>query len=328
VAAFGPGGLLAVAWSERAAGRRATHLMARASTDGGLTFGTPARVNDDAAWDTTGSHGFPAIAFRPDGSLFVAWLEDRIPNPSDARAWWPWWNRRAALGLKPRGTGEPSAHTLMAAVSADGGRSWGPNFAIADSACDCCRPEVRAGGSGLLAVAYRRAEGGLRDPALAIVGGPGAITDTLLSSDGWRFDGCPVQGPDLTWTGDTGGLYAWYTAAGDTGVYVIPWRHDHGAAGLKRRLADSLVAAHHPRLVPLGARTLIAVEARPPDGPERSVVAVRAIAESGALTPWSFLGADAESAWLAPLDARTALACWVERAEGGRVRLARLQVRE
>jgi len=324
-AAFGPAGRLAVTWSEQTPDGRGVGIMARASADGGATLGPPARINDDAVWDTTGRHEFGTIAFRPDGSLFAAWLEDRIPDPSDWRTYWAWRRHRTAEGWAPEGEGEPEGRALMAAVSPDGGRTWGANFMVADSACGCCRPQARVDASGEVAIGYRRAEGGLRDPALAIVNGTLTVADTVLSPDGWRFEGCPTQGPDLTWDG-TNGLYTWYTAAGDTGVYVMPWRGEGGAAGLKRRLADSLAAAGSPRLIPLGAGALIAAEGVPPRGPNRTVIAVREITESGTLTPWCYLGADATSGWLAALGAHSALACWVERANG-RVRLAHLRVR-
>jgi hypothetical protein len=56
------------------------------------------------------------------------------------------------------------------------------------------------------------------------------------------------------------------------------------------------------------------------------VIAVRALDEDGTMTPWSLLGVGAESAWLSGLDARTALACWIERRdEATRMRVVRLR---
>ena len=74
--------------------------------------------------------------------------------------------------------------------------------------------------------------------------------------------------------------------------------------------------------------TLIAVEAHPRRDSTQTVLAVRVLDEGGALTPWTFLGAEATSGWIAGTDARTALACWIERGGGAqRVRVARLKRR-
>ncbi|MCB1247369.1 MAG: exo-alpha-sialidase, partial [Acidimicrobiia bacterium] len=81
-----------------------TDIYLAKSTDGGLTFGTPIRVNQDA---TTNSQWFPWISCDPSsGALAVVFLDRREdPANRDARAYM--------------------------AVSADGGTSW-EDFAVAD----------------------------------------------------------------------------------------------------------------------------------------------------------------------------------------------------
>jgi hypothetical protein len=340
VVVFGPSGELAVAWSEhRPDPSPAADLMVRASPDGGASLGPPVVVNDDrnvgeqrlepltiragrvqsgaAApgsrdgphWNGLASHGFPAMTFLSDGSLFAAWLDGREA---------------------PESVDEPEYSTIYCASSPDGGLSWTPNLRLADSICSCCRPMAVSDSAGGIAVAYRRAASDLRDPALAVSldRGRSFSLDTIVSPDRWLLHACPAQGPVLSWNRLAGGHYAWYTGAGRSGIYLIPWHAEHGASGVKRPLMDSLLDARHPRLAALGRATLIAVEARPRDDSSRTVLAVRALDADGTLTPWSFLGARAKSGWLAALDHRTALACWVER-EGmhNHVRVARLRRR-
>lgn len=329
VAAFGADGRLAVAWSERRGDDpMAADLVVRASGDGGLGFGPAVVVNDDAA-ERPCYHGFAALAFLDDGSLWVAWMDEREVAAAAAR---DAATRPAGTHAEP-GTNapahaheEPGSASLFHARSSDGGLSFEPNRPLSDRMCPCCRPAVATPG-GAVALAYRAAGGDLRDPALA-VSTDGARTfplDTVIAADGWRLPGCPSIGPALAATSEHGGLYAWYTGAGEPGVWVAPWRTDRGLAGTRRAMRDSLHDASHPRLAALEGSTLLAVEARPAADTTLAVLAVRALEPSGAVTPWVFLGARAEAGWLAATGPRSALAAWTERGpDGGRARLVRI----
>ena len=306
VPAFGPAGGLLVAWADKRQGvERAVDVAARASGDGGATFGPTAYLNDDRAGGIPAYHGFPAVAFRGDGSLFAAWLDER-------------------QSVDPGG--EPTASSLFSATSLDGGQTWSANRKLRDSVCSCCRPAVAIGARGGVAVAYRNARRNLRDPGLAVsTDGGTSFADTVLHADGWYLTGCPDVGPALAWDRPGGGQCAWYTGAVPAGVFVVPWRAAGGAAGVRRALSDSLERASHPRLVPFGDSSLIGVEARPASDTTRAVLAVRALDPAGTLTPWMFLGANVASGWLATADGRSAFACWVERDQAReRVRLVRL----
>jgi hypothetical protein len=324
VAAFGTTGEFAVAWCERRqAPGGGTDIVVRASGDGGNTLGPPAVVNDDAQqrarhatdwpwlwrhrWNLDPTHGSPAIEFLHDGSLVAVWIDGRDESAPGNRA----------------------SRSLYGAKSLDGGLTWSENSRLAGDVCPC-RPALRADETGRIAVAYRRAHDAGRDPALAISLDRDSTfaLDTLISADRWVLHECPIQGPGLTRNRSGGGHYAWVTGAARPGLYVIPWRDEHGAAGVKRWLSDSLHHASGTQLVPVGSRSLIGVDARPAADTARVVFAVRSLEASGALTPWSFLGADARAGWLAGLDARTALACWAEReGDAHRVRVARLRLR-
>jgi hypothetical protein len=312
VPAFGDRGRLVVAWSEKHERGRGmpAHLMARASGDGGRSFGPVVRVNDDP--DTSHAfHGFHALAFLGDGTLVAAWMDERD------------------LPAMPAGSESDSA-SLYWAVSKDGGQTWSANRRLTDRLCPCCRLVLAAHGERSVALAYRSAAFDLRDPRLAVSfdGGESFAGDTLLSPDGWKLEACPAVGAALTFGSDGGGHYAWYTEAGGPAVYLAPWRAPQGLAGVKRALRDSLADATRPRAVTLGAITLLGVEGRPLDAPDRTVLAVRALHDDGSLTPWGFLGADIQDAWLAPAGATGALAAWTEKEDvTRRVRLARVSLR-
>jgi hypothetical protein len=321
---FGPGGALAVAWSEsRGDTTGAVDLRVRASADGGYSLGPVVTVNDDTAgmppglgWRTArrwrrqhdpgAFHGLAALAFLPDGSLFATWLDGRHLPPPGGRA---------------------RASSLFYASSFDGGQTWGMNVSASDSACPCCRPVALADDHGRVAVAFRRGPEAPSDPALMISldGGRTFARDTVVSRDAWTPANCSQEGPGLTWNRAGGGHYAWITGGAGAGAYLMPWREASGAAGLRRALSDSITAAAHPRLAALGVTTLIGLEARPHADAAREVFAVRALDLDGSLTPWIFLGADVRSGWLAGANPRSAFATWIERDRGrDRVRVVRL----
>ena len=89
-----------------------------------------------------------------------------------------------------------------------------------------------------------------------------------------------------------------------------------------------LLDAGHPRAALLGPATLIAVEARPRADTTSRVLAVRALDADGGLTPWTLLGANVETGWIAGLGPDAALACWSERREGRSREIGRASCRE
>lgn len=307
VITLGGSGQVVVAWAAtREPGGEASDVVARASADGGATFGPLAALNDDHANPASGYHGFTAIGMLPDGRPVAAWLDGR-----------------ASAGTP----GEPARAEIYAAVSPDGGQSWSPNVRVAGDVCACCRLALAADARGHVAIAYRGAANDLRDPRLA-VSTDGAATfalDTLISADRWLLPGCPSVGPAIAWTQGGAGQLAWFTGAGEPGVYLTSWRESSGPAGMKRALADSLRSPSRPMLAPLGGSTLVGVVAKAASDTTRRVLAVRVLGPDGAWSPWALLGEQARSAAIAGASARTAYAAWVESGEAGpRLRLARL----
>jgi hypothetical protein len=76
----------------------------RRSTDGGATFGTPVRVNDDP-FASTLWNWFGTMSVAPNGRIDVVWLDNRD-------------------------SGQPNIHALFYSCSTDGGVSWSANQKI------------------------------------------------------------------------------------------------------------------------------------------------------------------------------------------------------
>jgi len=85
-------------------GRNTTDVMFVRSTDGGLTFSAPHKVNDDPV-NPNKWHWFGTFAVAPNGRLDAVWHDTRnAPNNTDSQLFYSW--------------------------STDGGVTWAPNVAV------------------------------------------------------------------------------------------------------------------------------------------------------------------------------------------------------
>src|SRR3954468_848065 len=87
-------------------GRSTTDVMFARSTDGGLTFSAPHRINDDGL--TNKWHWFGTFSVAPNGRLDVVWYDSRnAANNTDSQLFYSW--------------------------STDAGVTWSPNVAVSSS---------------------------------------------------------------------------------------------------------------------------------------------------------------------------------------------------
>jgi hypothetical protein len=88
-------------------GFHASDVMFAKSTDGGVTFSTPRRINDDAM-DSAKWHWLGTMAVAPNGRIDVVWLDSRnAANNTDSQ--------------------------LFYSYSTDGGDTWSANVAVSNS---------------------------------------------------------------------------------------------------------------------------------------------------------------------------------------------------
>jgi len=87
-------------------GRTTTDVMFVRSTDGGLTFSAPKKINDDG--NTTKWHWFGTMSVAPNGRLDAVWYDTRnAPNNTDSQLFYSW--------------------------STDAGATWAPNVAVSNT---------------------------------------------------------------------------------------------------------------------------------------------------------------------------------------------------
>ena len=193
----------------RGASSHATDVQVRfAGADG---WSEPALLNTDGV---AAEHGFVSAVARAGGGAGVVWLDGR-----------------------DQGHGHHGGPMTLryAEFSADGARQ---SEARLDSrVCDCCPTAAVATPDGLV-VAYRdRSPDEVRDIAV-VRQVDGAWTDPVVPHpDGWRIDGCPVNGPALAARGDRVAL-AWFSDA-DSSIVRLSVSDDGGASwGAPVRIDD------------------------------------------------------------------------------------------
>lgn len=165
-----------------------------ASRDGGATWSATAPVHDDG---TPTEHGFASLWPQGRDGLGIAWLDGRNTGGG---------------GHAGHGGAGAGAMTLRAAVfGADGKKRT--EHELDASTCDCCQTAAARSDDGLLLAWRDRAEGEIRDIAVARFDGKAWSAPVTVHADRWMMPACPVNGPAIAARGRQAWV-AWYTAAG------------------------------------------------------------------------------------------------------------------
>ncbi len=203
-------GAVYVVWTARveAGSKHGTDLFMSVSNDGGQSFASEVKINDDKV---PGAHGMHSLAIAKDGRIYVGWLDERnvfTPKPS----------------TKADGHHMESNRELYLAYSTDGGRSFSANRKVAVDVCPCCKTSLAVGADGTVYAGWRQVlPGNFRHIAVASStdGGQKFSRPVIVSDDRWMLQGCPVSGPSLSV--DAGGSLkvVWYAAgeANAPGLY-------------------------------------------------------------------------------------------------------------
>jgi hypothetical protein len=204
-----PDGSLAAHWLVRsAAAPYAYDVRIARSTDGGSHWSEPVVPHRDG---TATEHGFVSLLPARDGRLGAAWLDGRNTGGGDGEhghAGGAMTLRYAAIGADGRLTGE----------------------ALLDArVCDCCQTGAAMTAEGPLIVYRDRSEREERDIAMVRLRDGRWSEPRPLPRDGWRIDGCPVNGPAIAAQGRRVAV-AWFTAAREQPRVRIAFSADAGAS--------------------------------------------------------------------------------------------------
>jgi hypothetical protein len=175
------------------------------SSDEGRTWSAPVSPHHDG---TKMQHGF-ATLFDSAGGLGVVWLDGR--------------NMKPGAGPDDDGIGDMS---LRGARFERDGRQVSEQ-AIDLRVCDCC-PTASAVTTDGPIIAYRnRSPEEVRDIYVSRFTGEAWTVPAPVHADGWKINGCPVNGPALSARLREVAV-AWFTAPGDEGHAFVAFSHDSG----------------------------------------------------------------------------------------------------
>lgn len=159
------------------------------SSDGGNTFSAPVSLIEDGS-----SQRFPSVLIRPDGSIFIAWIDKRLVTAAKQD------------GIKKLGG------SVAYSFSSDNGRTFQTERIANESSCECCRIGTSLDVTSNPIMIYRAIfPGGIRDHATQIITSRGAEPIRRVSDDQWKTDACPHHGPSIV-VSESGKIHAaWFT---------------------------------------------------------------------------------------------------------------------
>ncbi len=159
------------------------------STDGGNTFTAPASLVKDGS-----SQRFPSVLIKPDGSIFISWIDKRL------------------VAAAKQGGEKRLGGSIAYSLSRDGGKTFEVEHFANEASCECCRIGGSLDPNNNPVVIYRAIfPGGIRDQATQVITAKGAEPIRRVADDDWKTDACPHHGPSIA-VSESGKFHvAWYT---------------------------------------------------------------------------------------------------------------------
>lgn len=117
-------------------------------------------------------------------------------------------------------------HLGFATWTKDGG--VGASSVLDHRVCDCCQTGVAMTSRGPIAVYRDRSDEEIRDMSVVRLVDGAWTEPTTVHRDGWRIDGCPVNGPAISARGDVVAV-AWFAAPNDSARVQLAFSGDAGA---------------------------------------------------------------------------------------------------
>ncbi len=205
------GGEWVAQWLEKVpGGTYAYHVKLAISADGGATWSEPIVPHRD---DSPTEHGFVSMVPTSDGGASLVWLDGRNMAGEDEGA-----------GHDELDRGDMSLRATS--VSATG--ELGEDVLLDSRTCECCQTALVQAASGLVAAYRDRSGEEIRDISVARLSGGGWTEPRLVRDDNFYYPGCPVNGPQLSASGDDVAV-AWYTAPEQQARVFVAFSSDGGA---------------------------------------------------------------------------------------------------
>ena len=284
-----PNNDLVAAWLQENGSDEMYDLRLTWSKDAGKTWSRPAGAHKDG---TRTQHGFPAMFPLAAGGVGMIWLDGRET-------------------VSPSG-----AMTLRAAQFAPDG-TIRSDVVVDNRVCDCCPTSAAMTAEGPIVAFRDRSADEIRDIAVTRLVDGRWSTPVLVHQDGWKINGCPVNGPAISARGADVAV-AWFTVQQGKGRAFAAFSSDNGRTfGAPIRVDDG-VAIGRVQISVLKDRSAAVswIESKDPG----SFLNVRRITRDGSRSPAVFVAEGLASTHPKMAYARDELLlAWVEFTRGSTV---------
>lgn len=250
-------------------------------------------------------HGFVSLEPLDGGNVGILWLDGR-----------------KMAGLKE---GDGAAEMTLRYAVVDPSGAVRDERLLDERTCDCCQTALARTKRGLVAAYRDRSAEEVRDIATVVERGGTWSAPRLAAKDGWRIDGCPVNGPQLAADGDRVAL-AWFSMAEDRPSVSVAFSEDAGESWGPRVGVDDGHPLGRVDVAMIGGRALVSWSEMEGSAASVRVRLVDAAGTRGSST--AVAQASAARAAGFPRLASTgsdAFIAWTDAGEPSHVRLARLR---
>jgi len=201
------------------------------STDSGTTFSAPEPLVVNGS-----SERFPSVLMRPDGNIFIAWIDKRLVAASN------------------KGGQKKLGGSIAYSNSLDSGRTFQTERIANEDSCECCRIGVSLNQKNQPVIIYRAIfPGGVRDHASQIISSNGPDKIRRIANDGWKTDACPHHGPAIGVSSQGTIHSAWFTQGTNRAGVFYANSHNEGASYSEpMRLGKVDASTSRPYLLALG----------------------------------------------------------------------------
>ncbi|MFN0108705.1 MAG: sialidase family protein [Blastocatellia bacterium] len=203
-----PDGTLAAHWLVKSGpGTFDYDVTISRSFDGGKTWGKPFVPHRDGV---VTEHGFVSLFAAKDGQLAAVWLDGREMTPG---------------GKDDHGHGHGNMTLRYVKIKRDG--TLTDEAKLDARVCECCQTSAAATDDGAVVVYRDRSDTEMRDISIVRLKAGKWTEPRPVHNDGWKLNGCPVNGPSVAASGKRVAV-AWFTAAGDKPQVNLAFSSDSG----------------------------------------------------------------------------------------------------
>ena len=229
------------------------------SKDSGKTWSPPTTPHHDS---TKTQHGFGSLFQVPGSGLGVIWLDGRATDPAAP-------------------DGANGSMGLWSAVYGADGRQVS-EASIDGRVCECCQTSVAETAEGVIAAYRDRSAEEVRDISVTRLVNGSWSPPAIVHNDGWKIDGCPVNGPAVD-ARDRHVAIAWFTASTGDGQAFIAFSDDAGRTFSQPVRVDDKACRGHLDVELLADGSAAVSYTESTEG--QSQVKLRRVEQSGARSP-------------------------------------------